>query len=115
MSGNFQERELETTSRPLDGIAYGRGVRILARQGDKLLLWVPGQGVWSGTGQPWRYEPGALYFHDQGDYKRLAGGGGGLQAHLRVLETRSRIDALFGEGFHQLISPRKTIIIGGEE
>lgn len=111
MSGNFEAREQEQTSKAIDGIAYGRNVRVLARTGERLLIWVPGQSVWSGTGQPWRYEASGMFIHqlDRGHYRRLCSGGR-LASQLR--DQAAEIDRAFGEGFHKLLDPKKTIVVG---
>lgn len=112
MTGNFERREpQETTSRALDGIDYGRNVRVLARRGDTLLLWVPGQSAWSGTGQPWRYASSSLIVHLNGgrDYRRLASGG---RLKVRLAEQAAAIDEHFGDGFHKLLEPSATIVVG---
>lgn len=113
MSGNFRVLEQERTSKAIDGVDYGRNVRILARADGKLLLFVPGQSAWNGTGQPWRYEPSCLMVHVDGGqrYHRLASGGR-LVSRLREAAITRKIDEHFGEGFHKLLDPKGTVEIG---
>lgn len=111
MPDNFETREQEVINRAIDGIAYGRGVRVLARTGEKLLIWVPGQSAWNGTGRPWRYEPSAMFVHqlDRGHYRRLSSGG---RVDTRIRGKAAEIDQAFGEGFHKLLDPHKTVVVG---
>jgi hypothetical protein len=107
---NFQLVDQEVIRGAIDGVYYGPQSNVLARTGTKLLIWVPGHSSWDGTGRPWRYEPTALYVSMRRDrYKRLSTGGR-LVASLK--ENAKAIDEAFGEGFHQLLEPSKTVVTG---
>jgi hypothetical protein len=115
VSGNFRVLDQERTDRAIEGVDYGRKVLILARAEGKLLLWVPGQSAWNGTGQPWRYEPSRLMIHVGGGsrYHRLSSGGR-LVSRLRDPDVGRLIDEHFGDGFHKLLDPKTTVEIGGQ-
>ncbi len=108
---NFKTIDQERTSTAIDGVAYGRNIRILARVGNKLLIWVPGQSVWAGTGQPWIYAPSGLYVHYQTRGGTKIGGGGRLTVTRLGLFAR-QIDDRFGDGFWRLLDPNKTVVVG---
>jgi hypothetical protein len=114
MTANFETLDQETLSSAIDGIGYGPKTRVLARAGRKLLLWVPGHSGWNGTGQPWRYVSSSLIVHlgdarRGGDYRRLATGG---RLKSRIAEQAASIDFHFGEGFHKLLDPSRTVVVG---
>lgn len=108
---NVRTVEQEIINRAVDGIDYGRRVRVLARSGERMLLWVPGQPVWAGTGQAWAYSSAHMMLHlGNGRYNRLCDGGR-LSAR-RIAELAAPIDAAFGEGFAKLIEIKATVIVG---
>lgn len=106
---NFTLLDQEVTSRAIDGIHYGNHVRVLVRCGDRLLIWVPGQSAWNGTGQPWRYEPAHLFIHRPSNrYSRLSSGG---RLKRALVDQAAAIDAEFGEGVSKLLEPTKTLVL----
>lgn len=107
---NFTYTAQEILNRPRNGIAYGRGCRVLVKTGRWWLLWVPGQGVWSGTGCPWTYAPAHLILAGDGRYVRLHEGGRLTKA---ILASAERIDLHLGEGVSKLVDPKRTLTLGG--
>lgn len=115
MGANFESIQSEVHQRGVwNGVDYGRNVRVLARTPERLLIWVPGQSAWSGTGQPWRYAESTMIAHSlrRGDYKRLSSGG---RLAIRLKEKAAAIDGIFGDGFSKLLDPARTIVVGGVE
>jgi hypothetical protein len=107
---NFKLLDKEIAARgQWDGVYYGNHVQVLARTRTMLLLWVPGQSVWSGTGQAWRYAQAHMMIHRRGSsrYSRLCEGG---RLKVRLHDCAAEIDEAFGDGFSKLLDPTKTVV-----
>jgi hypothetical protein len=111
MRSNVTITEAEPFGGSYNGVHFGPGV-VLARTDQQAILWIRGRAVWSGTGQPWTYAPAHLIKIDRPDRgigNRLATGG---RLKAQIKEAAARIDEFFGDGFHALLEPGKTVIIG---
>lgn len=113
MSNNFHSFDQVCTNYAIDGVNYGRKVRILAQTDSKFLIWIPGQSYHADRITGSLYAPSRLYVHcrDRGTALKKLSEGGRLSTKL-LKELGQAIDSYFGEGFWQLLDPKKTVIVG---
>ncbi len=110
---NFTVINRETINGTINGCTYAPKVHVLARTVDRMLIWVPGHNFWSGmhgkqyAGTAMR----ALRRNQHGIHDTRICEGERLKASVFV-DHAKEIDEIFGDGFHKLLDPQKTLVVG---
>lgn len=102
----------EITPSSFNGVNYGRPCRVLIREGANLLMFVPGQRAWSGTGMPWRYAPAHIIYVGPNHTLRRAPVEGGREASLVKLQsTREFAAKYFGADAAFNMRAGRTVVV----
>ena len=112
---NFQIIDQEIIHASINGVRYGGKPRLLARTQDHLLVWVPGYTSYVNRASGRQYSRSAMVLFE----RRTHGAHGskeicsGSRLSLKTFrDNADAIDAVMGEGFHELLEPNKTVVVG---
>ncbi len=115
---NFRTVDQELLPATINGCRWGGKPRLLARTQDHLLVWIPGYTSYVNRMVGNRYSSASMVLLERREH---AAHGcteicEGRKLHRKIFKVfATEIDAVLGEGFHALLEPDKTVIVGDNE